>query len=105
MRGRDRNSTREFSPEFGWRPWLSQMQPSQYSGRTEMAGYGFELRGCVTCAYWGGPRKATDTSAGMDVYQYATGRCNHVNRRGVLCNENAICEDWFAIHDARLPAC
>jgi hypothetical protein len=104
MRRRDGNSTHEFSPESGWQPWLSQMQPSQHNGRAEMAGYGSELHSCATCAYWGGPRKATNMGAGMDVYKYATGRCNHVNRRGVLCNENAICEDWFAIHAPRLAA-
>ena len=43
--------------------------------------------------------------AGMNVDHYETGPCNHVNRRGVQCSENAVCQDylkWSAIKDHSL---
>jgi hypothetical protein len=70
-----------------------------------MSVYGYELRSCATCAYWGGQRKAVNIRAGVDVDKYETGPCNHVNRRGVPCNENAVCQDylkWSAMLDHSL---
>jgi hypothetical protein len=70
-----------------------------------MSVYGYELRSCATCAYWGGQRKAVTIRADVDVDKYETGPCNHVNRRGVPCNENAVCQDylkWSAMLDHSL---
>jgi hypothetical protein len=72
---------------------------------TEMSVYGYELRSCATCAYWGGPRKAVNMRVDRDIDKYVTGPCNHLNRRGVPCNENAVCQDylkWSAILDHSL---
>jgi hypothetical protein len=36
----------------------------------------------------------------MNVDNYETGPCGHINRRGVQCSENALCQDylkWSAI--------
>jgi len=70
-----------------------------------MSVYGFDLRSCATCAYWGGSRKAVTMRAGLNVDRYVTGSCKHVNRRGVQCSENAVCQDyrkWSAIKDPSL---
>jgi len=70
-----------------------------------MSVYGFDLRSCATCAYWGGPRKAVNMRTGMNAGKYETGPCGHVNRRGVQCNENAVCQDyrrWSVIKDPSL---
>ena len=70
-----------------------------------MSVYGFDLRSCATCAYWGGSRKAVNTRSGMNVDKYETAPCGHINRRGVLCSENAVCNDyqkWSVIKDPSL---
>jgi len=70
-----------------------------------MTVYGYGLRSCATCAYWGGPRKAVNMRAGININKYGTGPCGHQNRRGVVCSENAVCQDffrWSAIDDHSL---
>lgn len=70
-----------------------------------MSVYGYDLRSCATCAYWGGSRKAVNTRDGLSAGKYETGPCGHINRRGVQCSENAVCQDylkWSAIRDRRL---
>jgi hypothetical protein len=70
-----------------------------------MSVYGYDLRSCATCAYWGGSRQAVNMRAGMNVDHYETGPCDHTNRRGVQCSENAVCQDylkWSAIRDNSL---
>jgi hypothetical protein len=67
-----------------------------------MCVYSHNLKSCASCAYWGGTRRATKRKTGIDTDKYTTGPCIHVKRRGVQCNENAICQDylrWSAIDD------
>jgi hypothetical protein len=70
-----------------------------------MSVYDYDLRSCATCAYWEGSRKAVNIRASMNVGNYETGPCGHINRRGVKCSENAVCQDylkWSAIKDHSL---
>jgi len=64
--------------------------------------YSHDLKSCASCAYWGGPRQAHRGKSGADSRKYTTGLCAHINRRGILCCENAYCQDylkWSAIDD------
>jgi len=67
-----------------------------------MCVYKHNLKSCASCAYWGGPRRALRSKAEIDPNKYTTGPCVHVKRRGVLCSENALCQDylkWSVIDD------
>jgi len=64
--------------------------------------YSQDLKSCASCAYWGGPRRAHKGNYGTESNRYTTGPCAHVKRRGVVCSENAFCQDyrkWSAIDD------
>jgi len=65
--------------------------------------YSLKLKSCASCAYWGGPRRALrDKASEAETNKYTTGPCAHIQRRGVLCSENAVCQDyimWSAIDD------
>jgi hypothetical protein len=59
-----------------------------------MCVYRINLKSCASCAYWGGPRRAVKRKVEVNLDKYTTGPCVHVKRRGVLCSENAVCEDY-----------
>jgi len=75
--------------------WAENLYPHLTSSHTHMCVYTINLRSCASCAYWGGPRRALKRKAEIDVDRYTIGPCVHVNRRGVQCSENAICQDYI----------
>ena len=73
------------------------------SSHSNMCVYSRNLKSCASCAFWGGPRRTLRAPAReIDTDRYTTGPCAHIRRRGVLCCENAVCQDylrWSAIDE------